>query len=451
MVMRAVRSIDGRARAGFVIFGGMIALQSSQEIDVWKLAYLVGATLALAGTALAIWRRRDEPDVRGARSWLVGSAGLVGLVAVSFLVARANGTALTPWLRDSITYLLVATVPLFALDLGASASRETIVRMLLVAGLLGGLSWAVEWLNRRDIIELPLTRLLFPSPQLPAMLYMFAFASAVHARRAGLAWGLLAGLVFGLFLVTGTRSSLLFLAGPLAIAAIAAFAGRTYLTSAARWAIVQGAAAVGVVLLFQVTLAAVIPPPSQPPPAATGSGAPTVSAPPARPDVIGTRWGSLPGLLDQPARDDSISERVAQYRATAALIAASPLLGKGPGLAIDWTDISGFARSAFTADTPLVFPAKFGLLGVVALFPLLVAYLGLLRRLLRLPDRPSVVGLTLAGYAAASIAALPLGFLLEDKGTSLALILVLGLAFNELRSARATDGAARADVAPVGG
>jgi len=441
-MQRIVGLIDGRVRVGFVVFGGMVALQSSQELDLSKFVYLAGAAAALLGSIRSVVLRRDAEDVRSARLWLVASATIVGLVAISFVVARANGTATTPWLRDSATYLLFATIPIFALDLGASGTTRTIVAMLTAAGLLGGFSWAVEWLARRDIVELPVSRLLFPSPQLPGMLYLFAFATAIMLRRAGWAWALLAGIVFGLFLVTGTRSSLLLLVGPLTMAAMA---GRRYLGSSGRWFVVQGVTAAAVVLTFQLTLSLMIVSPTggdtTTPGGTGGPGVPGSSSP--RPDIIGDRFRTLGGLFNGSSSDGSISERGAQYAATWQLFNGSPLVGRGPGLAIDWIDVSGFARTGFTADTPLVYPAKFGLIGLLALLPLLAAYVGTIGRLVRQEGRRSVVVLTLVGYAAASVVSLPLGFPMEDKGTSLALILILALAFREIGRRPAAQDARR--------
>ena len=449
------RLIDGRVRVGFVIFGGMLALQSSQELDNAKYIYLVGTAIALLGSVRALWHRRAEPDLIAARPWLIASASLVALICLSFLVSMANGTPFTSWLRDAATYLLFATVPIFALDLAAAASRPFIVGMLVVAGFLGGLSWAVEWFGRRDIVDLPFSRVLFPSPQLPGMLFILAFATAVVARRGAAPWAIFAGIVLGLFLVTGTRSSLLLLAGPLTITL---FAGRSRLIRAGLALLGQGAAAAAVVLAFQMTLSLTLAPPLSNPgpsgrpgpdaslgPGATAGAVPSVSPPAAtpRPDIIGDRWASMIGLLDRPSSDGSFRERIAQYESAARHWRESPLLGKGPGLAIDWTDVSGLPRTGYTADTPLIFPAKFGIVGILVLLVIASAYWDILRRL-RQRSRESVTFLTLVGYAGATAVAVPLGFVLEDKGTSFALIVVLALAFGELmpsiRAHAATDG-----------
>ena len=146
------------------------------------------------------------------------------------------------------------------------------------------------------------------------------------------------------------------------------------------------------------------------------------------PDVLGDRYGSLPATIGNPVSDASIKERVAQYQAAWGLFLSSPIVGVGPGHSIDWVDVSGYPRSGFTADTPLVLPAKFGLLGILVFIGFGVAYAATLKTALR-RDRRSAVTLTLVGFGFLAIVGIPLGFLVEDKGSSLALMLLLALAF----------------------
>lgn len=440
MTNRSV-GFDGRVRIGFMVFGGMLALQSSQQLDATKFAYLAGSVVCLVGALAAVWRARASPEVRRASAWLVSSAALAVLLAASFLVARANQTPITDWVRDTAAYALFAAVPVFALDGRASATRRLLVGFLVAAGILGGLSWAIEWLGRRDILDLPFDRLVFPSGQLPGVLYLFALATAFASGRRGARWAILAGVVLGLFLVTGTRSSLLMLVSPLVMAA---YAGRDRIRSSLRRYLAHVLVAGVVMLVFQLALALPVligpgqgvgEPRSTAATEPDGSGAasePDGSGPAPIPgaDVLGERFGSLPEVIGNPISDGSIKERLAQYRAAWALFVASPIIGVGPGHAIEWIDVSGYPRADYTADTPLVFPAKFGLVGVFVMLGVVYAYGATLRTALR-RHRRSAITLTLVGYGVATVVGLPLGFPIEDKGASLALMLLLALAFGE--------------------
>ena len=416
-------AFDGRVRVAFVLFGGMLALQSSATLDATKIVYLVGVVICLAGALVARYRARGSPLVTLSTAWIPATGALAVLVVISFLVARANGVATANWMRDVAAYALFVAVPIFALDGQVSTPRKLLVAMLVVAGLLGGFSWAIEWLGRRQILELPVTRLVFPSPQLPAMLYLFAMATALTADRRRVAWPLLAGLTLGLFLLTGTRSSLLLLVGP---AAMAVIAGWGQIRSSVQVIVVHAAAAVVVIVAFQLAL--VVPRAFENGgPAEPGSSTPAATS---VPDVLGDRFGSLPAVLGHLSSDASIKERVAQYEAGWRLFVSSPIVGVGPGHAIDWIDVSGYPRSGFTADTPLVLPAKFGLLGVLVFAGAAAAYLSTVRNALRRHPR-SAITLTLVAYGIWVIVGLPLGFPVEDKGTALALMLLLALALAE--------------------
>lgn len=434
--VRAALAFKAPVRIALVVFGGMTALQSSASLDLTKLAYLAVVVVCLAGALTAVWTRRRTAQVRLAGPWIAASAALAALLAISFLVARSDGTPITDWVRDIAAYALFATVPVFALDPQARSSRTLIVAMLVLAGLLGGVSWAVEWLGRREILELPFDRFVFPSPQLPGMLYLFAVASALTTSRRRAFWVGLAGLTLALFLVTGTRSSLLL---PISALAMGVVAGKARIGTSLRVFALHGIVAVALVLAFQLGVAFAADRGSEEP-----VGIP-VDSPSSAPDVLGDRYGSLPATIGNPVSDASIKERLAQYEAAWRLFLSSPIVGVGPGHPIDWVDVSGYPRSAFTADTPLVMPAKFGLLGILVFISFGLAYAATVKTALR-RDRRSPVTLTLAGFGFLAIVGIPLGFLIEDKGSSLAIMLLLALAF----TARSPDTDDRAGTSVAG-
>lgn len=432
----------GKLRLPFVVFGGMLALQSSPELDGTKLVYLAGTAICLLGSIAACWRLRSSEQAALMAPWFAASAALLVLLVLSFAVSRAAGTSPTAWLRDVAPYGLFATVPVFALDAQASLSRRALVAMLVVAGLLGGLSWAVEWLARRDIVDLPLSRVVLPTGQLPTVLYLFASAASLTDRRWR-RWAMVAGIVLGLFLITGTRSTFILLAGPVAMIVVAA-GWRRLATSIGR-ASVHLIAAVVVVIAFQVSISALV----AQAPASGGDGPGGTPGPTVDVDVIGDRLGSLPGLIGQPGSDASIRERIAQYQSAWALFLESPIVGVGPGHPIEWVDVSGFHRNDFTADTPLVMPAKFGLIGILVFAGFVYAFVVLSAASLRRLGRTRLP-LTLVGYGIVAALGLPLGFLVEDKGASMALMLLLAVTLTEWGEGRGGGQDATVDLPPPG-
>lgn len=432
-------ALGGALRVAFVLFGGMLALQSSEALDVTKVVYLVGGVICLIGALRALWHRRTSSVVGLAVPWLASSAALVALMALSFAVARTNGTPVIDWLRDVAAYGLFAAVPVFALDAQASAPRRVIVAALVIIGVLGGLSWAVEWLDRRNIVDLPIARLLLPSAFVPATLYVFAAAAALVSRRRKTMWIVVAGVTLALFLITGTRSSLLLLSAPLGMAI---FLGWAHRGSSTVVVVTHGILAAGLVLAFQLLLTL---PEYEPAGVDPGSSVPAGTP---MPDVVTDRLGSIPELVESPASDPSMRERVSQYRAAWALLASSPVIGVSPGHAIEWMNVSGQLVRGYAADTPLVMPAKFGLLGIAVFIAFGMAYWRTVRTAL-VRSRHSAVTLALIGYSVWVVVTLPLGFLVEDKGASFALILLLALAYDHI-STEPTDASQSPSKPPSG-
>jgi hypothetical protein len=240
-------------------------------------------------------------------------------------------------------------------------------------------------------------------------------------------WIVIAAVTLGLFLITGTRSSLLLLSAPIAMAV---YLGRTRLRSSLIGLVTHSVLAVGLVLAFQFVLSL-----SGPAPQPTDPGS-SESAETAAPEGVTDRLGSIPSLVENPASDPSMRERVAHYRAAWELFASSPLVGVGPGHAIEWRNVSGEVQTRYVADTPLVMPAKLGMAGVVVFVAFGISYWRTVKRAVS-RHRRAASTLALIGYGVWTIVTLPLGFLVEDKGASLGMILLLTLAFTA--GARGSD------------
>jgi len=402
----------GGIRLTAVIIGGLLVLQSSEELDAPKLAYLLG-TLGCIGVAVArLVRSRDSASVREWREVLIVDAALLVLLALSFAVARANGVHPIDWLRDAVAYGLFVFVPVLAWDAGTTTPPRLLTGVLVLAGLLATVSWGVQWLDSRGIADIPIDRVVLPAGRLATALYVFALVAAASHREPVVRWSLTAGLVLGIFLATGSRSSLLLVAVPLLIL----FLVRSQ-------PLAHRARAIGIHLAVAVVVFVLV---AGLAPAIRATPEPTDVPTPAGTQGLGGATGRLGSLIENPAGDPSLKERVAQYAAAWSLFASSPLVGVGPGHAIEWIDVSGFDRSAATADTPLVLPAKFGMLGVVVVALMVLAYfryvVGTVTRLGWVTPNVALVS-----YLVVLILGLPLGMPLEDKAFSFATALLAAI------------------------
>jgi hypothetical protein len=336
----------------------------------------------------------------------------MALAGISLGVAYSRTTPLTEWLRDIAPYVLFASVPVFALDAQASLGRRRLVQLLVAAGVLGVMAWAVEWLGRRGIAHFDASRIAVASVFVPAVLFAYAMASALHGRAKRVVWLLVAAAVLALLLSTGTRSTLALLLIPLAIALIAR---RERVNRTVRL-LALGPVAAALTLAVAVAVISMI-------------GANT--------EYLNERVALVTDTANSE-EDFSYVDRVEQSRVAFDAFKAHPVLGIGPGTHFEWRTHDAHHRSDFIMDTPMTFPAKFGVLGLLVLLFLVAGFLAFARRLGR-GHPPTVAYLTLLGFLPAVAV---LGFLappFEDKGLSFGLILILALALAETsRPAAAT-------------
>ena len=413
---------NGATRAAIVVFGGMLALQSSNDVDPWKLTYLAAAGIAVCGSLLAVYGMRGRHLVASARPWLIASAVVIAILALSLPVALAGGTKPMDWLRDAAAYALFAAVPWLALDAATSTTSGRLVAMLMVASAVSILSFGIEWIERRHLADLPIDRLTLPSFFLAAAFFALSWAMAQSSSgRRRLMWSLLGGLGLGLILLTGTRSTVVLLAAPAAVALLLLRAKRIV-----GFVALIGLAAAQVLLAVLIVIAgqSVIRWASEPPagPSVEGPGSPQ---PPTTTERLDTIDDVVAGA------DNSLRERIAQTRAAVDALLDAPLLGVGPGHRFPWPNYAGEMRAGFTLDSPVIVLAKFGILGIVLVLAICVAYARFARQLWTTAPWTAVSTLSVA-YGAVAVIWLPLGWPVEDKGFSLSLILILAAGFSIL-------------------
>jgi hypothetical protein len=440
------------ARVGFVVLGGVATLQSSQEFDLAKAAYLVGVSITFVGAVLNCYRpgrfRRSEIT----RLSFVLSLVLFVVTFLTWPVSAAHGTTPLSWLRDSAPYLLLASLPILALDAQGITQRRFLSTLLLVAGTTAAASFCLEWLDRRSLSELWIGRLILPSFALTASLFAYAVAAVLQGGAKGLSangikWTAVASFIAAAYAVTGTRGTLIVLAAPVAALVLGNW---SMVSSRARRAALYGPIGVAFTVAFGLGLSlvtgsdlaaglarlgsvtqatkplgsAVAVVVAQPTvrPASTPSilvGVPTVRTSGAQPTV-----GASVAPTSDPASVQSFNERVIQSRTALNAFLSEPWRGVGPGFVFIWTDQYGGEHRNISLDTPLSFIAKFGIVGVGALLFVLIVAGRVQMQLYRVRGwaRADVARLA---FGAIWLAYLPLGLPLEDKGFCLGMLLLM--------------------------
>ena len=391
--------VDARVRILFVVFGGLLTLQSSSGFGSLKLLYLAGV-MASFGAALFSFSRSSDTSMR----WFVwpilrASVAISALILVSYLVAKDHAVVRVDWLRDVAPYLLFAMAPFFALDAQRAFSRRALVRLLVIGGLVATASFSTHWLEQRNIAKLPFSQFALSSFFFPAALFAYATAAGLHERQHRTRWLALAALVFALLVVTGTRSTLILAVVPV----VAAIAARRNLGARFARLVLLAPAAILVIAVLAVSV---------------------VQATHASTETISKRVAILKS--SGTSSDASYLDRQAQTHAASEVFHAHPFFGSGPGTYFNWRVQNGQRRSEFILDSPMDFPAKFGLAGLAVVLFLAFQYWGFLRRSLRF-NHPRPETLALVAYATMTIINSFLTNPFEDKGWTLGLVLLIAL------------------------
>jgi hypothetical protein len=216
----------------------------------------------------------------------------------------------------------------------------------------------------------------------------------------------LAGLILALLVTTGTRTTIVLLVAPLAIA----LGARRQLAARSVRLALLGPATVAATLLFGGAFIGI-------------SGADT--------ELLQERLAILRASGDTSG-DASYNERRDQTKVAWDRFESAPILGAGPGTTFEWRTQDGVPVSNSFLDTPWCFQPSSGS-SACRLCVRAREVLSFPSRLRRL-EEVGIGQLALTGYLAVVLAITPLVLPFHDKGFSFGLLLVLALALQEARA-----------------
>jgi O-antigen ligase len=384
-----------RVRAIFVVLGGIIILQSSQNLSAQKAAYLGGVVLCFVVAILDMEIERDQ------RIILRSSALVAFAIVISFVSATTHGTSVSNYLRDASGYALFAASPILAFDFAKSGYRF-ILGLFLTAGLVATISFTAEWISNHGLGYLPINKFALSSFMLVAATFAYACASLVLRERPRIVWVAVAVLTAGALVLTGTRSSLALLAAPFTMLLAPSVRSATRA--------VKVAVSTGLLVLLVVGTVAFAG-------SVIGSNATGALA----------RVVTVVSLTGTRLTDSSDEARIAVTTLAWKTFKSAPLFGVGAGYTweyvLPYQTATGTAyRSSLTIDTTVAVIAEFGVFG----FIILLYYLWTLGRYVWRRE-PSPSALCLLGVVGVFAAYSLTTNAFEDKGLGLVSALLIAL------------------------
>jgi len=382
-------------RFSAVLVGALAVFQSSDALSLGKLAYFSLFAACFVTSLVRVLPRLREDHWAPFRL-LPWASALFGTYLVSTLyISTTSGTQPVDWLRDIVPYLLLSTMPIIALDAGMSMRHETAVRLTAIVGFLAVVGFTITFLTRRDFSTLPVARLLLASLTLCLVPFSYSLVRGLLGPNR-IRWLQFCVSVVVLLLSTGTRTVAVF-----AVAILAVIGdpekSRASVKQVIGVAAVIGAA--GAVMLPLVTTVLVSDP--------------------------GAALSRITGTLSLSTNQDrSYLQRQRAYDLARETWSQHPLVGIGPGHRFPTVSEFGTQGGGYYLDTPLLTPAKFGLLGTAAIAAYLIA-MGWVILQVRRSSGYSLPNTVARASAWVFVALLPFGQFLEDKGFSLGLGLLL--------------------------
>lgn len=367
------------------LVGAMALLNTSSNISTPKLAYLAGvvacvavALVRLSRVPLEPWAERFRPAVVASIVWVVW------IVGVTLPHAVWKGIGLVDWSRDAFTQLLLPAGVLISIDASMALSHRAAKRITVAVGAVAAVQFAITWTSRRALTDGGVVY-LFGSKSLIAVPVAVGLVYAL--TRPGIRWFWLAygSGALAAVLLTGSRSGLLFSSVYVGIVG----SRRKCRVPMAKAVFTFACGVVMVLALFQGLA-----------PFLTGSA------------YLQARMSSALMILQsgQFGQDMSGRVRLGFTHDAYATFAESPLMGGGVG-------------STAVVDTPLVYLAKFGLLGTLVLFGVLWS---IARSTTAVRGGAWFEDLTIArGVIACWLFLLPSGAPTEDKGFGLGVALLV--------------------------
>jgi hypothetical protein len=370
----------------FVVVGGLLVLGSSGDLSANKIVY-AGLLVLCAGVSVVRLITSPPSYAHHFKSLVWVGLALLAIIGLSYLASPA-GSDLGTFGRQAIFYLLIVLGPVIGLDAGRDIAPRVTYPLVGVLGLIAGVGFAFDWLDRRGVTALSSGRFILSSLVLPALAFSLALVMVFHAQKrlARLLWLVpVVGIPIAM-LVTGTRTNLIVFAAVFAVLGL----HRSMRVPPQK---MLGLLVVGGVvggLVFPIVASFAV----------------------ADPEFLQSRLrAALTVLNGEGGADQSYAIRQNAYIVATDLMDRSPVFGMGLGYTIP-----------ITLDTPLLTVVRLGWLGTAAVAGFMAAMSWSVWKATRAIG-PSPATTAWWGLLLVVLCNIPFGTPLEDRGFGFTLLL----------------------------
>lgn len=389
-------------RFAWFVGGALLVFQTGDGLSAPKLIYFAGATAAAIISFIRMpeilkegWARRFKPALWGAILLLIWVGGVTAIHALV-----VEGTPVVMWARDALTYILIALAVPIGIDAATTIPQRWARRIAIVIGIASAAGFSFVWIQSRGYgSEDDIERAFLASMVACTIPIALCFSFALAGRRFKPWWLVLGTAMIVAILITGTRTGVVL--AIILVGMVGAVSKERISLTKAISGLLIGIAAVVVLLPLA---------------ASRFSSAGDVAT------RIGSIFETLRGGFGE---DRSGAIRLRANGSAFDIFLTNPLLGQGPGVYFPNPNPGGVSTN-FTLDTPMMYLAKFGLLGTaVVLSTLVLIVSAALKRDHRIPWL--VESTAVKGAVFAWVGILPLASTPEDKGFAISMALMLVL------------------------
>ncbi|MDM5340534.1 O-antigen ligase family protein [Fictibacillus enclensis] len=395
-----------------LVFGSLFVFQSSDGIGIIKVAFLAVIVVITICSIIVCKNYLNQKVYKNITPILISGLLLLIYLFINILLSVLRGNNIIGVIRDCAPYITLAVSPIIAFDFGLHIKKKNIFFIFILTGIYATISCVYRWVQIRTLPDAGTLGLA--SYMLAYAFFTFCFINALKGSKHIFLWILISSLSLGGLALTGTRTTFIVLTLGTVILILL---GKNIKMSSKIWR--------GIKVLFVFVISCTI------------CVFLLMKLVNIDNEVFLERIKMINVIFNenQLKADNSIMMRTSQTDAAIQAIKKSPVVGVGSGYVFQSLNYDGSIQNRTSLDTPLSIPAKFGIIGTILLMYFFFRiFLYVLRE--NKDKKYTLVTYYIMGFLIINLINSLIIPTVEDKGLSIALIILLALVFNEIKATK---------------